>query len=156
MNQKVMFHVLKAVHSCGHTSIKNIMLHIEESLTSDEAKEVRAFLKWAFFDWENRGFGPLTIDSRYNEWRMSLGPVPLKKVSSMFGRTYSRPDGKAMTVKELYALLTKLNEDPSMTRKRFEKSVVVSSDEEGNDMQGLAFVKVSRSGVVSLYPAHFN
>ena len=75
MNQKVMFHVLKAVHSCGHTSIKNIMLHIEESLTSDEAKEVRAFLKWAFFDWENRGFGPLTIDSRYNEWRMSLGPV---------------------------------------------------------------------------------
>jgi hypothetical protein len=156
MNQKVRVLVLEAVQSCGRSSIKNIMLHIEESLTSDEVKEVRAFLKWAFFDWENRGFGPLNIDSRYNEWKMSLGPVSIKKkVSSMFGKTYSRSDGKAMTVKELFALLTKLNQDSKMTSKVLDSPVVVSSDEEGNDMQELAFVEVSRSGVVSLYPAHF-
>ena len=42
-----------------------------------------------------------------------------------------------------------------MSKERFEKPVVVSSDEEGSDKQKLAYVEVSRSGVVSLYPAHF-
>ena len=80
--------IVEAFRECGretsiHTSIKNIMLVIEEQLTVEEAKEVKSFLRWAFFDWELRGFGPLSIDIKWNEWRKSIGSVSVSEVTEV-------------------------------------------------------------------------
>ena len=58
LRRKVRPLVLEAVSQCGRDNLENVMSTIKESLTVGEARQVREFLRWAFFDWDSRGFGP--------------------------------------------------------------------------------------------------
>ena len=75
MNQKVRALVLMAVKGCG-LHVGNVLSLIEEQLTIKEAKDVKAFLIWAFFDWDERMFGHGNIGSRWDEWKSSQGKKP--------------------------------------------------------------------------------
>lgn len=57
MNKKIKALLLIAVNECGRSSVSNIISSIEEQLTIDEAKNIKSFLTWAFFDWDKRSFG---------------------------------------------------------------------------------------------------
>ena len=72
LQDKVETLILMAVKDCGIESVENVMSLIMESLTIKEAEQTRAFLKWAFFDWENRCFGHGNYDARYEQWRTGI------------------------------------------------------------------------------------
>ena len=80
MNSKVRSLVLMATEGCG-LHVKNALSMIEEQLTISEATNVRAFLTWAFFDWEERMFGHGNINDRWEEWKSSQGRKPKKAES---------------------------------------------------------------------------
>jgi hypothetical protein len=69
MKKNDMMLVLTAVTQCGTGSVDNVMSVIERKISSqacchnlttnlnqEKAKNIRKFLSWAFFDWEERGF----------------------------------------------------------------------------------------------------
>ena len=74
--------------------------------------------------------------------------------NSMLGKMVTRKDNKALTLGTLYDTLFKLRSDPKMTPADWQRPVVMSSDEEGNDMLHLWGIEVSKSGSVILWPAH--
>jgi hypothetical protein len=51
-------------------------------------------------------------------------------------------------------VINQMNDDPAIERSLFDKPVVMSSDEEGNDMLHLWGIEVSKTGTVTLWPAH--
>jgi hypothetical protein len=63
--------------------------------------------------------------------------------------SFSRKDNKPLTIAELRALL---NQIP--TTQAQSKPVVMSCDEEGNEMLKLVAVDISKTGQVTLWPAH--
>jgi hypothetical protein len=152
ISDKVRVLVLDAV-ACGVGSVRDIMSVIGPQLTPDEYKEVRGFLKWCFFDWWGRGFGPLNINIKWNEWKAACPPTSYKKGASYFGKSISRPDSKGMTVRDLFSFLTQVSYDPKMVAAKWDQPIVMSSDEEGNEMLSLAMIEVSKSGKITLYPA---
>jgi hypothetical protein len=77
MSEKVRVLVLQAVNECGRDSVENVLSGIEEQLTLKEAKDVRTFLKWAFFDWDTRGFGHGNFDK---QWRKCFASEPSCKI----------------------------------------------------------------------------
>lgn len=66
----------------------------------------------------------------------------------MKSRSYSHKDNKALTTRELKALLSSIDD------KALDKPVTMSSDEEGNEMLSLVSVDIHKSGKVTLWPAH--
>ena len=117
MNDKIRTLILMAVNQCGRDSLENVLSLIEEQLTLDEAKNIRAFLKWAFFDWDNRMFGHSNITKRWKEWRATQ---PVRKVVEYkLGVSHSRNDNKPITLGDLYAFLTKIYADSTVDRKIF-------------------------------------
>jgi hypothetical protein len=60
--------VLNAVKQCGTSSVENVVSVFEEQITLAQAEQVRGFLKWAFFDWENRSFGHGNFRLRWRQW----------------------------------------------------------------------------------------
>ena len=161
MNDKVRTLILMAVNQCGRDSLEDVLSLIEERLTLNEAKDVKAFLKWAFFDWDNRMFGHGNITKRWKEWQATQ---PVKKgvedstkpckIKSVLGQSFSRRDNKPMTLYDLIGVANAINRDPAVERSIFEEPVIVSSDEEGNEMLNLWAIDVSKTGQITLWPAH--
>jgi len=67
-SSKIRTLILKAVTECGR-HLKEVMSCIEEYLTPEEAMDVRGFLTWAFFDWDERSFGHGNFEDRWKEWQ---------------------------------------------------------------------------------------
>ena len=160
MNKKVKTLILMAVKQCVRDSVANVLSVIEEQLTPGEAMNVKLFLQWAFFDWDKRMFGHGNINERIKEWKAYANKTgikttkPRKTKNKVLGQSFSRRDNKPMTLYDLVGVLNSINRDPTIERSIFEKPVIMSSDEEGNDMLKLSFVDVSKTGQVTLWPAH--
>jgi hypothetical protein len=156
MNKKVKTLILMAVNQCGRDSIANVLSVIEEKLTIKEASDTKAFLQWAFFDWDKRSFGHGNIDERISEWKIYANKVKPAKTyktkSKVLDQNFSRKDNKPMTLYDLIGVVSLINRDPTIERSLFEKPVIVAS--EGNDMLNLWSIDVSKTGQVTLWPAH--
>jgi len=72
-------------------------------------------------------------------------------MSTLRGRALSRSDNRPLSLRDLIGVLKGMEGDSKMA---FDKPVVMSSDEEGNDMLCLWSIEVSKAGVVTLWPAH--
>jgi hypothetical protein len=53
---------------------------IEEHLTPKEAMDVRGFLTWAFFDWDERSFGHSNFESRWKKYELAKKQFSLVSV----------------------------------------------------------------------------
>ena len=79
----------------------------------------------------------------------------IKPLSKTLGKSFSRSDNKPLTLRDLDSVINQMNGDPAIERSLFDKPVVMSSDEEGNDMLHLWSVEVSKTGEVTLRPATY-
>jgi hypothetical protein len=122
LRDKVKTLLLTAVKQCGIESIENVMSGIEESLTVGEADQTRAFLKWAFFDWENRCFGHGNYESRYEQWRTgTVGKQPykgkdVKKLIAFGQEILATMQESHKTTQQLKADLMKFLKETGLTR----------------------------------------
>jgi hypothetical protein len=77
----------------------------------------------------------------------------MPKTSSLKNKTISAPDNTPMTGMMLLQSLAKMYHDPEL-KPALEKPITMSSDEEGNDMLKLWQMDVSKTGAITLWPAH--
>jgi hypothetical protein len=101
--------ILSAVKQCGVESVEDVLSVIEESLSVVEANQARAFLKWAFFDWDKRSFGYKNYISRYKQW------FRYKQWLTSIGGKIRKPsvkkESKAIPVKGLVEILQEIHDE---------------------------------------------